>query len=107
MALADFLIGKPGPGSVCEALQMGLPVIVERNIWTLPQERYNCDWILEKQVGLVLPNFRGIAAAVEQLIQPATLARYRANAAAVQNRAVFETPEKLAQVLDSAVAQTA
>lgn len=104
MALADFLIGKPGPGSVCEALQMGLPVIVERNIWTLPQERYNCDWILAKQVGLVLPNFRGIAAAVAQLIEPTTLARYRSNAAAIQNRAVFEIPDKLAQVLDSAVA---
>ena len=102
MALADFFIGKPGPGSICEALQMNLPVIVERNVWTLPQERYNCDWILEKQVGVVLPNFRGIAAAVAQLIEPAALARYRANASAIQNRAVFEIPHKLAQVLRTA-----
>jgi 1,2-diacylglycerol 3-beta-galactosyltransferase len=100
MALSDFFIGKPGPGSICEALQMGLPVIVERNTWTLPQERYNCDWILEKQVGVVLPNFRGIAAAVAQLIEPAALARFRANAAAIQNRAVFEIPDKLAHVLE-------
>ncbi len=100
MALSDFFIGKPGPGSICEALQMGLPVIVERNAWTLPQERYNCDWILEKQVGVVLPNFRGIGAAVAQLIEPAALARFRANATAIQNRAVFEIPDKLAQVLE-------
>jgi 1,2-diacylglycerol 3-beta-galactosyltransferase len=79
---------------------MGLPVIVERNTWTLPQERYNCDWILEKQVGVVLPNFSGIAAAVAQLIEPAALARFRANAAAIQNRAVFEIPDKLAHVLE-------
>jgi 1,2-diacylglycerol 3-beta-galactosyltransferase len=101
MALSDFFIGKPGPGSICEALQMGLPVIVERNTWTLPQERYNCDWILEKQVGVVLPNFRGIAAAVAQMIEPAALARFRANAAAIQNRAVFEIPDKLAQILET------
>lgn len=100
MALSDFFVGKPGPGSICEALQMGLPVIVERNAWTLPQERYNCDWIREKQVGVVLPNFRGIAEAAAQLIEPAALARFRANAAAIQNRAVFEIPDKLAQVLE-------
>lgn len=99
MALSDFFIGKPGPGSICEALQMSLPVIVERNAWTLPQERYNCDWILKKRVGMVLPNFRGVAAAVAQLIEPAALARYRANAFAIQNRAVFEIPNKLAQIL--------
>jgi len=28
MALADFFIGKPGPGSISEALQFHLPVIV-------------------------------------------------------------------------------
>ncbi|MBV9225976.1 MAG: hypothetical protein JOY85_18220, partial [Acidobacteriaceae bacterium] len=37
MRLADFFIGKPGPGSISEALHMGLPVIVESNSWTLPQ----------------------------------------------------------------------
>ena len=45
MKLADFFIGKPGPGSISEALVMGLPVIVERNAWTMVQERYNTDWI--------------------------------------------------------------
>ena len=65
MSLADFFIGKPGPGSISEAVAMRLPVIVERNIWTLPQERYNADWVLERKAGLVLPNFRGIRGAVE------------------------------------------
>ena len=47
MRLADFFIGKPGPGSISEAVAMGLPVIIERNHWTLPQERYNADWVEE------------------------------------------------------------
>jgi 1,2-diacylglycerol 3-beta-galactosyltransferase len=99
MRLADFFIGKPGPGSVSEALAMKLPVIVECNAWTLPQERYNAVWIVEKEVGIVLKNFRRIDEAVAQLIQPATLARYRANAAAMHNRAVFEIPEMLEKIL--------
>jgi 1,2-diacylglycerol 3-beta-galactosyltransferase len=100
MQLADFFIGKPGPGSVSEALALHLPVIVECNAWTLPQERYNADWITEKEVGLVLRSFRNIDRAVAQLIEPVALARYRANAAALQNRAVFEIPAMLDQIFD-------
>jgi Glycosyltransferase family 28 C-terminal domain len=99
MQLADFLIGKPGPGSISEALAMRLPAIVESNAWTLPQERYNCEWLLEKQVGIVLRNFKAIDRAVAQMIEPQTLARYRANAAALENRAVFEIPEMLEKIL--------
>ncbi len=101
MRLADFFIGKPGPGSISEALAMKLPVIVERNAWTLPQERYNADWIREQQVGLVLRNFRGIARAVEELLRPENYARFRAHAAALENQAVFEIPEILEKILES------
>jgi 1,2-diacylglycerol 3-beta-galactosyltransferase len=100
MQLADFFVGKPGPGSVSEALAMKLPVIVECNAWTLPQERYNAVWVVEKEVGLVLKNFRNIDRAVAQLIESTTLARYRANAAALHNRAVFEIPDMLQKILD-------
>jgi 1,2-diacylglycerol 3-beta-galactosyltransferase len=100
MQLADFFVGKPGPGSVSEALAMKLPVIVECNAWTLPQERYNAVWVVEKEVGLVLKNFRNIDKAVAELIESTTLARYRANAAALHNRAVFEIPEMLQKILE-------
>ena len=100
MRLADFFIGKPGPGSLSEALAMKLPVIVERNAWTLPQERYNAEWIVSHQVGIVLPNFRGIAAAVAGLIEPRNYARYRAGAEALNNRAVFEIPDILEKILE-------
>jgi UDP-N-acetylglucosamine:LPS N-acetylglucosamine transferase len=99
MHLSDFFIGKPGPGSISEAIAMKLPVIVERNAWNLPQERYNCEWVREQDVGLVLRNFRGIATAVEELLEPATYARMRANAAAQSNRAVFEIPDILERIL--------
>jgi hypothetical protein len=101
MHLSDFFIGKPGPGSISEALAMHLPVIVERNLWTLPQERYNTEWILEQQVGVVLKNFRDIDAGLRQLLDPANFERFRANAAAIKNRAVFEIPD----ILDSLLRQ--
>ena len=98
MHLADFFIGKPGPGSISEAVAMGLPVIVERNAWTLPQERYNADWVLEKNVGMVVNNFRDISTAVTSLLRD--LPRYQAAAKAIDNRAVFEIPEMLEAILE-------
>lgn len=99
MSLSDFFIGKPGPGSISEALAMKLPVIVESNAWTLPQERYNAAWVREKQVGVVLKSFRDINAGLAELLAPENFARFRANAAAIQNRAVFEIPDILARIL--------
>ena len=107
MQLADFFIGKPGPGSVSEALAMHLPVIVECNAWTLPQERYNAEWVSEKQVGTVVRNFNGIDGAIARLIEPATLERYRANVAALNNRAVFEIPTMLEEIFERSGSPTA
>jgi 1,2-diacylglycerol 3-beta-galactosyltransferase len=99
MHLSDFFIGKPGPGSISEALAMKLPVIVECNARTLPQERYNAAWVVEKQVGLTVRSFRHINQTVEALLDPLNFARYRSNAAAVNNRAVFEIPGMLQEIL--------
>lgn len=99
MRLADFFIGKPGPGSISEAIQMKLPVIVERNAWTLPQERYNADWVLEQGVGVVLHNFRGIESAVRELLTGNHLTAMKAKIAALENRAVFEIPPILEKIL--------
>ena len=99
MAISDFMIGKPGPGSISEAMAMKLPVIVERNAWTMPQERYNCDWLLERGAGLVLKSFRDIGPAVERLLEPGMLARLQAGAAAIDNRAVFEIAALLEKLI--------
>lgn len=97
MRLADYFVGKPGPGSISEAMAMGLPVIVERNAWTLVQERYNAQWVLERGAGLVLKNFRDIRGAVERMERE--LESFQKAVARIENRAVFEIPDMLAQVL--------
>jgi hypothetical protein len=98
MSLCDFFIGKPGPGSISEAIRMKLPVFVESNAWTLVQERYNTAWLEEQGVGVVLRDFRFIEGAVRAALANGDLPRMRIKAAALDNRAVFEIPEILAGI---------
>ena len=90
MRLADFFIGKPGPGSISEAVQQGLPVIVVDNTWTMPQERYNAQWVTEHGFGVVHDSFRTIDRAVDEL--PGRLEEFRGRVQNYQNRALFEIP---------------
>src|SRR5580704_5314518 len=99
MRAADFLIGKPGPGSIAEAMVRKLPVLIECNAWTLPQERYNAEWVTEKRVGIVLHSFKEVVEGVRQMLDPARLSEFRKNVAALNNRAIFEIPEMLAKLL--------
>lgn len=107
MRLADFFIGKPGPGSLAEALHMGLPVIVEKNADTMPQERPNPDWVREKGAGIVIKSFRKeTASAVHDVLRD--LSRYRDNIRlnVPENRAVYEIMELIAKTLQSPGAVT-
>jgi 1,2-diacylglycerol 3-beta-galactosyltransferase len=100
MRIADFFIGKPGPGSLSEALAMRLPVIVERNVRTLPQERYNARWVQEKQVGIVIRSFQSVAKAVNEIIKPEVLSRLQSNASMSKNYALFEIPPLLQGIVE-------
>jgi 1,2-diacylglycerol 3-beta-galactosyltransferase len=102
MQLSDFFIGKPGPGSLSEAVAMRLPIITERNFWTMPQERYNTEWVQEEGLGLVVGSFSEIAAAVKHLLDPSVYRAYKDRVAAMKNMAVFEIPDILQQVLSRA-----
>jgi hypothetical protein len=100
MRLSDFFIGKPGPGSISEAVAMGLPVIIERNHWTLPQERYNADWVEEQKVGISLRSFRkGIVKAVKRMLDSTERCEFLKHVGEQRNRAVFEIPEILERIL--------
>jgi UDP-N-acetylglucosamine:LPS N-acetylglucosamine transferase len=100
MQLSDFFIGKPGPGSISEAVQQGLPVIVVRNAWTMPQERYNTDWVRENNAGIVLESFKLIREGAEQVV--ARLDEFRASTSRIRNRAVFEIPDILERIMSAA-----
>jgi len=95
MSLADFFIGKPGPGSISEALQFHLPVIVECNSKTLPQERYNAQWVTENGYGIVLNSFREVASGVQRLLDQANSSEISCNVCKYSNTALFEVPKIL------------
>jgi 1,2-diacylglycerol 3-beta-galactosyltransferase len=100
MELSDFFIGKPGPGSISEALVKRLPVVVERNAWTMAHERHNADWIAEQGVGLVVRSFsHEICAAVRILLVPEEYTRFRKRVESIRNFAVYEIPGLLENIL--------
>jgi 1,2-diacylglycerol 3-beta-galactosyltransferase len=101
MQLSDFFIGKPGPGSISEAMHQGLPVIVVRNAWTMPQERYNAEWVEENEVGVVLDSFKAIRSGVARITNQ--IDGYRATLGRIHNRAVFEIPQILERILAAPV----
>ena len=102
MRLADLFIGKPGPGSLSEALHMGLPTIVENNARTLIQERYNATWIEEQGFGISLKSFSEINQAFAYLLSGSVLDEYKGRVASVRNTAIFELPDLLDGILREA-----
>jgi 1,2-diacylglycerol 3-beta-galactosyltransferase len=104
MWLSEFFIGKPGPGSVSEALAIGLPVIVEAGSKTLAQERYNVEWIEEQGVGLAVSRLRDFPEAVNSVLTPAVYRAITERIQGLSNRAAFEVPDVLENILSQAEA---
>ena len=83
-----------------------MPVIVECNSTTLPQERYNADWVTEKGYGIVVPTFKEIAPAVRQLLDGAIFHEFQRKANQYSNRALFEVPAMLDECAQHTAAAT-
>lgn len=99
MSLCDFFIGKPGPGSLSEAIHMGLPVITLKNSLTMPQERYNATWVKENELGIVVSSVGEMKAAASELL--ARLPTFQEAVGRIENRAVFEVVTALEKIIDS------
>jgi len=90
MQLSDFFIGKPGPGSISEAIQQRLPVIVVRkrldHAAGALQRGLGARTQRRNRAGLLQGHRSGVTAITGRLDD------YRANVARIQNRAIFEIP---------------
>ena len=99
MAASDVLVTKPGPGSLAEAFHQRVPVVVTRNVHTIPQERFNTDFVSRRRLGLVVSHWREVPAAVARLHRDAgEREAVRARIAALpENRAVWEVLDVVAR----------
>jgi UDP-N-acetylglucosamine:LPS N-acetylglucosamine transferase len=101
LAASDLLVTKPGPGSLAEAFHQRVPVVVTRNLHTIPQERFNTELVARQGLGIVVSGWREIPAAVARLArEPRRREALRANLAALPpNRAVYEVLDLLRSLL--------
>jgi 1,2-diacylglycerol 3-beta-galactosyltransferase len=100
LAASDLLVTKPGPGSLSEAFHQRVPVVVTRNVHTIPQERFNTDFVRDRGLGLVVSHWSEIPNAVLGLLRDAAArAAIRERLAALpENRAVYEVIDLLARL---------
>jgi 1,2-diacylglycerol 3-beta-galactosyltransferase len=68
---SDIFVGKPGPFSVYECMEMGVPMLLELNRKTMLQERYNAKMVQEYGYGTI---FRS-ASQLRKLLQEFTAGR--------------------------------
>jgi 1,2-diacylglycerol 3-beta-galactosyltransferase len=92
LSASDLLVTKPGPGSLSEAFHLRVPVVVTRNLHTIPQERFNTDLVRDRGLGRVVARWGEIPGAVMGLFRDREerAAIGRRLAELPPNRAVYE-----------------
>lgn len=66
MTESDMIITKAGPGTIAEALAMGLPVIITS--WLPGQEEGNVEFVVRENVGRVSKNPKKVVEIVKELM---------------------------------------
>jgi 1,2-diacylglycerol 3-beta-galactosyltransferase len=100
LAASDLLVTKPGPGSLAEAFHQRVGVVVTRNLHTIPQERFNTDFVRDRGLGLVVARWSEIPGAALRLFRDeAERAAIAGRIAALPpNRAVYDVTDIVARL---------
>lgn len=69
MAISDLLITKSGPTSLCEAIQMNLPVLIDNTSISLKWEKISSDFVRKHDLGKVITNFNQVNKFLEKLFK--------------------------------------
>jgi hypothetical protein len=95
LGMADVFVGKPGPGSVSEALACGLSLLVDRTM-ALPQEKPVLRWLKKSGAGRAFTGLAEFHRALADLLD-----RHRTEGPpAHPNTAAAELPAIIAGILD-------
>jgi processive 1,2-diacylglycerol beta-glucosyltransferase len=68
MAVCDLLITKPGPNTICEAIQMNIPIILDDTSHHLFWERFNLQFVENESIGIRVKNCSDIKEIIPDLL---------------------------------------
>ena len=91
MHLSDFLIGKPGPGTIMEGLAANLPLLMDISNVIIHESR-NIEWVERHGFGLPFNHTTQLLARIEEMTQPEIYTPLKRRVSAYENRAVLEIP---------------
>jgi processive 1,2-diacylglycerol beta-glucosyltransferase len=77
MGVSDLLITKSGPTSICEALNMGLPMIIDHTKRVLWWEQMNIDFVRQHGFGQELRSMRNLSKLLELSLESSVLESMR------------------------------
>lgn len=69
MAVSDVLVTKSGTVSVCEALYLGLPVILDQTSTVPMWEQFNHSFVLQHDYGDVMQNYKHLHKILERYLK--------------------------------------
>ena len=88
--MADLLIGKPGASVIAEAVQMNLPLLIERNRKTMLQEQFNSKWVIKNKVGELFKGVNDLSDKINYMLNGNNLKTYVFQTKKIKNNGVFE-----------------
>lgn len=94
MRIADFVVGKAGPGTIMESTALGLPLLLDVS-HIMPHEENNAAWVLQKNLGMTFKTPRQLHACIQRLGQ----VDFEISKQLFKNRAVFEVAELVEKIL--------
>jgi 1,2-diacylglycerol 3-beta-galactosyltransferase len=77
MAESDLIVTKAGPGTIAEAMAMGLPIIITS--WLPGQEEGNVEFVVRENVGRVSQDPDKVVEIIKEMQQPDEFAKYQEN----------------------------
>lgn len=104
-SISDFMVGKPGPGTISEAQVMGICPVVDI-AQVLPQERYNVQWLKKKGLGMTFRQISELKTIIRNLAMSKTLALKQQDPLLSENRAIFAFPKIVEQIFSECSGET-
>jgi UDP-N-acetylglucosamine:LPS N-acetylglucosamine transferase len=69
MDASDVVIGKPGPGTIAEAIAKELPMLIDATHEPMAQEKGNLEMVVRQQLGLKIEKHAPVFEGVRKLME--------------------------------------